>query len=158
MPRNVPTSAAATFLPISSGGPPRALIVITTPSTAATIPRPGSESATVPSAPTDCSDSCCVHLDIGFHHLVDVEGLDAAHQRHAHGVADEVAGQLILGGLGKGGEELALLGLFNVVLYRVRALAADFVEHLVQHLQRIEIALLAELRALQHLSTPCTIP
>src|SRR5450631_3125995 len=43
MPKNVPTSAAATLGPISSGGPPSAPIVITTPSTAATMPRPGSD-------------------------------------------------------------------------------------------------------------------
>src|ERR1035441_7734443 len=47
MPRKVPTNAAATLRPISSGGPPSAPIVITTPSTAATMPSPGSESAMV---------------------------------------------------------------------------------------------------------------
>ena len=47
MPRKVPTSAAATFFPISSGGPPSAPIVITTPRTAATMPSPGNESAIV---------------------------------------------------------------------------------------------------------------
>src|SRR5579885_1762519 len=54
MPRKVPTSAAATLCPICSGGPPRAPMVITTPNTAATIPSPGKESATVVSAWTGC--------------------------------------------------------------------------------------------------------
>jgi hypothetical protein len=49
MPRKVPTSAAPTFSPISEGGPSMAAIVFTTPSTAATMPRPGSESPTLPS-------------------------------------------------------------------------------------------------------------
>ena len=51
-PRKVPTCAAATLCPISSGGPPSAPMVITTPSTAATIPSPGKESAIVESALT----------------------------------------------------------------------------------------------------------
>ena len=46
MPRNVPTSAAPTFSPISEGGPSMACMVMTTPSTAATMPRPGNASAT----------------------------------------------------------------------------------------------------------------
>src|SRR6185436_3935499 len=44
MPRNVPTSAAPTLWPISAGGPSIACIVMTTPRTAATMPRPGSAS------------------------------------------------------------------------------------------------------------------
>ena len=42
------------FVSDSSGGPPRAPIVITTPSTAATMPSPGRESAIVLSAVVGC--------------------------------------------------------------------------------------------------------
>ena len=45
MPRNVPTRAAPTLWPISSTGPSMAPIVMTMPSTAATMPKPGSASA-----------------------------------------------------------------------------------------------------------------
>src|SRR5688572_27186994 len=45
IPRNVPTSAAATWFPISSIGPAIEPIVTTIPSTAATIPKPGIASA-----------------------------------------------------------------------------------------------------------------
>ncbi len=51
MPRNVPTSAAPTFSPISDGGPSMACMVMTTPSTAATMPSPGKASAILASAP-----------------------------------------------------------------------------------------------------------
>ena len=59
MPRNVPTRAAATFSPMASLGPPSAPIVSTTPSTAATMPNPGSASAMVFNAAMGLPDSAC---------------------------------------------------------------------------------------------------
>ena len=50
MPRKVPTSAAATWWPISATSPPMAAMVMTMPSTAATMPKPGRESASTCSA------------------------------------------------------------------------------------------------------------
>ena len=59
IPRNVPTSAAATFSPICSIGPAMDAMVMTMPSTAATIPKPGMASAALVSTATgfSCSSS-----------------------------------------------------------------------------------------------------
>ena len=58
MPKKVPTSAAPTS-PICSAGPSMAPIVITIPSTAATMPKPGMASAVFANTPkgTWCSSS-----------------------------------------------------------------------------------------------------
>ena len=51
-------------------------MVMTTPSTAATIPRPGSESATVLSAAIGCDGIVMVDFHVQFEHLVEFEGVD----------------------------------------------------------------------------------
>ena len=48
-------------------------MVITTPSTAATMPRPGSASATVLSAAIGCVGLVVMDFHIEFHHLVQFE-------------------------------------------------------------------------------------
>ena len=91
MPRKVPTSAAATFLPISSGGPPSAPMVITTPSTAATIPSPGKRIGHGGECRDRLRGLVVVHVHVEFHHLVGVKRLDAAAGRHAQRIAHESA-------------------------------------------------------------------
>ena len=87
-----------------------------------------------------------LHLHVQLHHLVDVEGLDAAGDHHAQRVADEVAGVVILQERGKFGEELALLRHFDVLLDGEIAFAPRLGEHAEHHAQRLEIAVLAVAR------------
>ena len=114
MPRKVPTSAAATCSPISSGGPPSEPMVITTPSTAATMPRPGSAVGHRGERVDRLSRFVMMHLHVQLHHLIHVERLHAAGDGHAQRVADKVPGMMVVEELGIVFEEFALLRLFHV--------------------------------------------
>ena len=72
MPRNVPTSAAPTLWPISAAGPSIAPIVMTTPSTAATMPRPGSASATLLSVAAGLRLFVMTDLEVLVHQRLEV--------------------------------------------------------------------------------------
>ena len=89
MPRNVPTSAAATFSPISAAVPPIEPIVITTPSTAATMPKPGNASPILASAAGIACASSRLPLEIEIENLGEVMIFDGAGQQHLQRVAEE---------------------------------------------------------------------
>ena len=85
-----------------------------------------------------------LHIHIEFHHLIDVEWIDAAGDGHAHGVAGEIAHAAI----GEEGrkllEDFALLRRLNIAFNREHAFAADLVEEFVHHFERVEVARLVE--------------
>ena len=62
-------------------------MVITTPSTAATIPSPGKASAMVDSAAIGSRRFAVMDLQIHLHHMVDIHGFHASRNRHAQRVA-----------------------------------------------------------------------
>ena len=95
-----PPAPTATLCPISSGGPPSALIVMTTPRTAATMPNPGRLSAMVEMRGRGQKRLLVQDFEIGLHDLVQVMHLHAARQQRSHGVAKEVHGLFVLGEVG----------------------------------------------------------
>ncbi len=86
-----------------------------------------------------------VHFHVELHHLVHVEGLDAAGDGGAQGVADKVAGVMVIEELGVVFEDGAFLGLFDVHFDAEQAFFADLVEELVHHFEGAEVAFLVEL-------------
>ena len=69
--------------------------MITTPSTAATMPKSGKRIGHGAQCLHRLGGVVMMHVHIEFHHLVEIEGFDAAADRHAHGVADEIANVMI---------------------------------------------------------------
>jgi hypothetical protein len=112
-----------------------ASMVITTPSTAATIPRPGSESATELKA-LGLLPSAALHVDIEIHQQVQLMRCGGPDDQHAQRIANEIAGGRVAQELGVAGEDGALSGIFDIRFEghdAAAALRAD--ENLVEHPQ-----------------------
>ena len=71
---------------------PRACMVMTMPSTAATMPRPGSESPTLSSDARPLALLIVMGVEVGVQHHLEVVGADGAVHEHAERLAREVHG------------------------------------------------------------------
>ena len=69
-----------------------------------------------------------VDVHIQLHHLIDIEGLDATCDRHAHRVADEILHMVVFEKLGILGKNGALVRTFDVRLNRHKTFFAGFGE------------------------------
>ena len=81
-----------------------------------------------------------VYVHIQLHHLVEIEGFDAAADRHAHGVADEIANVMIFDEGGILRQDRALGRILDVCFERDQSILARLVQQVVHHLQRFEIS------------------
>ncbi len=87
-----------------------------------------------------------LHFHVEVHHLVHVEGIHAAGDHHAHGVAHELAQMVVLQEIRIGLEDGALLRLLHVAFDGEHAAAPGLLQQLVHHAQGGEVARLAEFR------------
>ena len=85
-----------------------------------------------------------VDFHVGVQHLVQIEYFDAAADRHAHGVANEVAQVVIGDEILVLGEKRALGRIFNVAFERDQSFLARFLQQFVHHFERVDIALPGE--------------
>jgi hypothetical protein len=89
-----------------------------------------------------------MHLHVQLHHLIHVERIHAPGDGHAQRVADKLPRMMVGEKLRIFLEDRALLGLLDIHLHAQQSLLAHLVQKLVHHLQRAQIALLAEWRSL----------
>ena len=86
-------------------------------------------------------------LHVEVHHLVEVKGINASGDGHAQGVANEVAGVVVLDELWVLAEDGALVGLLDIAFDGEQSVFTGLVEDLVAHLQRLKVKGLGEVRA-----------
>src|SRR5579871_2287530 len=91
-----------------------------------------------------------MNLHVQFHHLVHVERIDAACNRHAQRVTYKVLHVMVGEKIGKRLEDGTLLRLLHVVFHTEQSFLADFIEKQVHHLQQIQVARFAELRSAEN--------
>ena len=113
-PRNVPVSAAATCSPICSTGPEIAPIVTTMPSTAATMPMPGSESPTLLQRPPPSASLLVMHVDLAVEQHLEIVRRHAAHEHQPQRVAQVDHGVVLCEHRRVLLEERALVGTLDV--------------------------------------------
>jgi hypothetical protein len=111
-------------------------MVMTTPSTAATMPSPGSESAMVVKPGHWLRRLMMMDFHVRIQHLIQIEYFHAAAHRHAHGVADESHGMMIFREIFVFRDERALVRLLDVRFQRHQPFLARFLQQFVHHLQR----------------------
>ncbi len=114
--------------------------MITTPNTAATIPRPGRESATDVKDETGSVAPVMMDVQIHFHKLVEFEGFEAA-DCHSHAVAKKVADMRAFQEGGIFGEDWTLVRILDIRFQRHQSLPPGFIQQVVGQLQGIEITL-----------------
>ena len=115
MPKNVPTSASPTFSPISSTGPSIEPIVITIPSTAATMPKPGRPSAVFEQTPTRGAMLFFDHLQLRRHQQRKLLRLDGPFDDRREGPAHEFRHVMVGSDLRILREDLAFLAVGDVL-------------------------------------------
>ena len=118
-------------------------MVMTTPSTAATIPRPGRESAMVESAAMGWS-AVMVDVHVQLHHLIHVEGLDAATGGQTNVSQTKCSGVMVFQKFRIFGEDWAFVGAVAVGFEGHEAFFARAAEELVHHFHGVEIFFFAE--------------
>src|ERR1017187_1619635 len=84
-----------------------------------------------------------VSVHVRFHHLVQIEGVHHSGCCRAQGVADELADVFVAHDGRGGGQNLALRRLLDVALNGGQPVLAGMVAQVVQHLQRLQVTLLA---------------
>jgi hypothetical protein len=109
-------------------------MVMTTPSTAATIPNPGSASATVFKGADRLRRLLMVDFHVQFHHLIQVEGRHAPADGHPQRIANEVDCMVIGQKSGIFFKYRALCRFFDVLFQFDHAALPRHHEQVVQHL------------------------
>ena len=89
-------------------------------------------------------------LEVELHHLVDIKGVDAAGDGHAHGVADEGGDVMILDEERVLREDGALVRLLDIGLDGDHAFFAGLAEDVEEHFERLGVALLGDAAAFEH--------
>src|SRR5579864_1058811 len=93
-----------------------------------------------------------MYIHIRFHHLVDIEWLNAPRDRHPHGVADEIPYVMILQECWILRKNRTLVRLLDIAFQCDQALLARLVQQVVHHLERLDIPGFREFRPAKHSS------
>ena len=149
MPRNVPTSAAATCSPIISIGPEMDAMVMTMPSTAATMPKPGMASPVLVSTLIGAWCSISMRSISTSSRSSQLVGLDLAVDDGPEAAAEELDGLVVAGEDGVFLEDGAVLGFEHVLFQGDHAVAATEQEEFVEDLEQFLVGGAAVGRALE---------
>ena len=117
-------------------------IVMTMPSTAATMPRPGSASPIFVSADDGLQRLVVMHREVFVHQRLEVVRRDAADDDHLGGVGQEVDGLVAGEELRIAREDRALARILEVRFERHHARLLHQLEDLKEHRQQIDVVLL----------------
>jgi len=142
----VPTRAAPTLWPISSGGPPESSHRDYHSQHGRHNSQTGQGIGHRAEGHGGLRRVLMVYFQIEIKHLIEIKSIDAGNG-HAQGIANEGAHMLILDEGCVFGEDRTFLRLFDVILESHESIFARLVQEVIHHLERIDIGLLAEFRA-----------
>ena len=138
--------------PSTAGGWPTEPMVLTTPSTAATMPKAGSAPARRCSAATAECGLVVVGLDLVVHQAFDLVRVQVARDHHAQVVGDELRDMVVVAHHRVLLEQRRAVRLFHVLLDRHQAFLARLLQDVVHQRHQLHVARLGVLAALEALA------
>jgi hypothetical protein len=148
MPRKVPTSAEPIMPPSTAGGWPTEPMVLTTPSTAATMPKAGRRRPGARWPPRGVG-LLVVGVDLAVHQRLDLVRIEVARHHHAQVVGDELDHVVVVAHRRVLLEQRRVVRVLDVLLDRHQAFLARLLQDVVEQRQQLHVARLGVLAALE---------